>query len=89
MNNISKGDLCMVVGPLPCCGWTGWIGKTVTAGSAPAVGDVWCPFCMWVGLEETVLIEGERGISYPRSGLRRIPPLGELDCVETADKVPA
>lgn len=84
---IRKGDLCIVVKPLPCCGWPNWLGKPVTAASGPRKAVVLCATCRSANFEEIVDIEG--GMAYPRAGLRRIPPLADLETTKTTEGAPA
>ena len=87
---IRKGDLCIVVGPIPWCGRDNWLGKMVTAHSDPFPAIVRCPACLHHEVHDVVCVDPQSMQHvYPRSGLRRIPPLADLETTQTTEGAPA
>lgn len=85
---ISKGDLVLVVGPLPCCGIAADIGRVFVAASGEHRTSGQCALCSRV-TDDALVVDHPLGGCYPRSVLKRIPPLSEPETIDTTDEVHA
>lgn len=85
---ISKGDLVLLVGPLPCCGIAADIGRVFVAASGERRTSGQCALCSRV-TDDALVVDHPLGGFYPRSVLKRIPPLSEPETIDTTDEVTA
>jgi len=69
---IRKGDLCMSVRAIPCCGNDRYIGEIFIAGKRSLVGGN-CTHCHKDTDAECVFVEGEYSVR-PVSTLKKINP---------------
>lgn len=88
---ISVGDLVVVVKPTPCCGNTNALGlHFVVKEIRPAIGRYHCEHCKTTWPNEVVALQ-EPPYAFRLWRLKRIPPLGEIDGLESeeVDKLPS
>jgi len=83
MSDIKAGDLVMVVKPRQCCGSSHAIGKVFLVVSV-GIETVNCSIC---GKEEKMVVARvSTGLMGDISRLKKIPPLSDLEDVETHNK---
>jgi hypothetical protein len=84
MSDIKEGDLVMIVKPINCCGSSNSVGKIRTViGVSKDIS--FCPYCHFV-LPKALLVHLSSGSYVHLNRLKKIPPLSDLEVVETHSK---
>jgi hypothetical protein len=82
MENISVGDLVMVVKPSICCRNKEMLGKTFTVTGYPIYNKKQCIFCLdYREIHTEVILNNNFVVEKER--LKKIPPLSELEDTKT------
>lgn len=84
---IRKGDLCVVILPMPCCGNTDSLGMTFTANSGEEVRDLYYGCCGGDGVHTVVQVDADS--CFPRSILKKIRPLAKPATVQSDEEITA
>jgi len=88
MENIKVGDLVIVVKPTTCCGFIGDVGKVFTV--LDIDGGIGIPSECWNCGQVSDSIDAAERDNYWHEikTLKKIPPLSELDKIETKEELP-
>jgi len=86
MSDIKAGDLVMVVKPQPCCGGLGSVGKVFRVTHVHENFSI-CDWCgQDLGLQTLLSDDNNFNAGYDNERCKKIPPLSDLEDVETHSK---